>query len=443
MTHAAGPGKGRNGRARRILALASALAALSLAAPGSAGAVPLHAGDLLVADPEAAGGQGAVILVDPKSGSQTIVSSGADPSLGASFDGLNGIALGPDGRIYTTGRQANSIAAKVIRVNPATGFRVAVAVGDKLTSDFGGPRDLAFEPTGNLLVTTISGVGPAVHPALIRVNPATGAQTEVSTRGFFSSPWGVAVDSVGEILVADTTAWPLSNCTTAWGSACGAILGVNPVTGTQRVISNGGDDSLGAISEDPLALVPDAKGRILVADPVADLPGPGFGGVVRVDPASGFRLAISVAHNFAQVSDLDRDATGDIFAVDPRAMKCAGTCSGAVIRVDPTHGNQAIVSSGGEFRSPQSIAVVPPECAGAWARIVGSPRPDQLSGSRFGDVIVAGRGADKVTGGKGRDLICGGAGTDLLKGGPGRDVIFGGKGEDQIRPGPGKDRVLQ
>jgi phosphatidylserine/phosphatidylglycerophosphate/cardiolipin synthase-like enzyme len=98
-----------------------------------------------------------------------------------------------------------------------------------------------------------------------------------------------------------------------------------------------------------------------------------------------------------------------------------------------------------------SIPEKPPQCAGEFATIVGTPRRDQIRGTSGPDVIAALGGSDAVKGLGGNDVVCGGSGNDTLRGGAGRDTVLGqagndtlkgGEGNDTLRGGAGRDTVL-
>ena len=56
------------------------------------------------------------------------------------------------------------------------------------------PERVAFDPSGGLLVTDYA-VGADGDGGLVRVNPATGAQSVVTTDSLFNHPLGIAVVS--------------------------------------------------------------------------------------------------------------------------------------------------------------------------------------------------------------------------------------------------------
>lgn len=118
-----------------------------------------------------------------------------------------------------------------------------------------------------------------------------------------------------------------------------------------------------------------------------------------------------------------------------------------------------LVVSWGLFASGVAIAAAP-NCGGAPATIVGTPRPDVILGTPgldviqgFGggdlirglghaDFICGGGGADRIYGGTGADEINGNAGADVLRGGAGNDVLRDGSGADIMAGGRGPDDIL-
>ncbi|MBL8561978.1 MAG: hypothetical protein JNN06_06830 [Gemmobacter sp.] len=64
---------------------------------------------------------------------------------------------------------------------------------------------------------------------------------------------------------------------------------------------------------------------------------------------------------------------------------------------------------------------------------------ENLSGSRFADVLTGSAGDNRLQGGGGADRLEGGAGNDRLEGGAENDVLSGGSGADRIEGGAGID----
>jgi Ca2+-binding RTX toxin-like protein len=82
-----------------------------------------------------------------------------------------------------------------------------------------------------------------------------------------------------------------------------------------------------------------------------------------------------------------------------------------------------------------------PQCPRTKNTIVGTPGPDNLRGTRRGDLILALAGRDRADGRDGDDCLLMGPGDDRSKGGPGRDRIFGEEGDDRLKGESGDDRI--
>jgi hypothetical protein len=63
--------------------------------------------------------------------------------------------------------------------------------------------------------------------------------------------------------------------------------------------------------------------------------------------------------------------------------------------------------------------------------VIGTPKSEQLTGSKRADLIKGGGGNDRLRGGRGNDRLRGGAGNDRLNGGRGKDVLDCGPGRDR------------
>ena len=217
-------------------------------------------GDLFVADQDALGG--AIIRVDPATGSQTVITSGGG------FVNPGGIAIAADGSLIIADRDARTI----VRVNPTTGDRTVISSGGLFVS----PVSVAIDrATGMLVVADQDAFGaPGSGPgAVIRVDPATGAQTAVSSAGLFFNPRGIAIDAAGRYIVSDG------------GDSLGPgqVIRVDSVSGSQTLLSAAG--FLGHIT----GIAIDADGNFLLANEQ----GGGGAGVIRVDHLTGVQTLVS------------------------------------------------------------------------------------------------------------------------------------------------------
>lgn len=211
-----------------------------------------------------------IIGVDPNTGAQTIISSGINLNWGGG--GLAPITVDAAGNLYTatqgallvrvnpttgvqtvvggnTGLLVGSVTAlttdaagnlivavtngssgSIVKVDPNTGNQALVTSSNtsgSLLSGYVGATGFAFDSSGNLMVANnANGVGGG---SVFRIAANTGNQTLVTSRLMF--PWGLTVTSSGQIIVADSLGF--------FGTP-GRIVGVDPVTGNQTVIAQGG-----------------------------------------------------------------------------------------------------------------------------------------------------------------------------------------------------------
>ena len=317
-------------------ATAAATLSLALVLMASATAQTIRPGDILVVDPNVigdlcTGACGVIIKIDPVSGAQTVISSGAGPRR---------IAIAQNGDILVTDSAAFGGSGGVSRVNPDTGAWTIVSSG----GFFVDPSGIALEADGHILVAD-----PGAN-AIIRVDPVTGVQTIVSSGGDFLFPTGVATDADGDIIVSDENAFG-SPPFDIQAKAGGAIFRVNPVTGAQALISSGVEFF------DPVDLTVDASGEIFVGDFNSFVGGSGgtgggAGAIFRIDPSTGAKTVISTGGLFKAKGPfgLALEANGQIVVT---------AIGGAIIRVDPATGAQSSVSSNGWLIHPGGIAVVP------------------------------------------------------------------------------------
>lgn len=155
------------------------------------------------------------------------------PAATTAFEGIGGIALGPDNLVYFTDRTTRS----VLRVStdglltrvagggsaagapPATGPRRAGDGGPARNAEFKGVADLAFGPGGDLyvsdaedhtvrrigpdgIITTIAGNG--VGSQLPSIEGSFSGDGGPATEAGLSRPSGLAIDGSGNLYIADT-----------------------------------------------------------------------------------------------------------------------------------------------------------------------------------------------------------------------------------------------
>ncbi|MFC1966979.1 right-handed parallel beta-helix repeat-containing protein, partial [Chloroflexota bacterium] len=170
-------------------------------------------GDIIVADVLAFGGTGGLIRVDPVTGAQTEIASGG------SIIHTSDVTIDAVGNLYVTSKTSTTVAAPyvIIKVNPNTGTQTVIATVD-ITYYFAG---LVIDSTGNIFVTDV------YSARLIKIPADGGAETWLSSG--FQDAWDLAFDAAGNLIVVD------GNYTSP-----GLIAKVNPITGARTDISSGG-----------------------------------------------------------------------------------------------------------------------------------------------------------------------------------------------------------
>jgi uncharacterized repeat protein (TIGR01451 family) len=279
---------------------------------------------IFVADPYAAGGTGAIIRIDPTTGSQTMISSGG--LLVTPF----GVALENTGTIVVADANAFGGSGGVIRIDPTTGAQTAVSSGGVFID----PRGIVVEANGQLLVSDDG--GPFTSGGIVRVDPVSGAQTVLSTGGFFVDPTHLALEGSGAtIVVADRIAF----------GGRGGIIRVVLATGTQTVVSSGGNFGC------PQGVAVEAAGT-LVSGTDTGCPTT-TAQIIRVDPVAGTQTVVSNNVFLMRPIGLAIEADNNIIVADLNA----GSGSGGIIRVDPVTGMQQLLSTGGLLVAPVGITV--------------------------------------------------------------------------------------
>src|SRR6266581_7979563 len=213
----------------------------------------LKPGDIVYADSGNAIDGGFVIKVDPATGQQTIISCGG--YLQMPFDPL----IDGDGQIIV------SDSGRLVRINPDTGSQQVIT--DNSRGTLGLPYGIALDSAGQILAANLQSV--------VQVDPFTSQIRTVSSRGNFVYPLGIAVAANGELFVLNM-AFPAP------------VVRINPQNGLQKVISQG-NNLIG-----PVGIAVEANGQLIVGDPYTvnpqspDLADGGYdGGIIRIDPGTG------------------------------------------------------------------------------------------------------------------------------------------------------------
>jgi hypothetical protein len=156
---------------------------------------------------------------------------------------------------------------------------------------------------------------------VVRVNPANGEKTIISSGGWLQSPFAVAIESDGNLLVSDS----------------GRVIRINPATAAQSCIAENSGNNLGQ----PCGLVVERPGSIIVAN-LTD--------VLRINVASRQIQTVYSGGSVAYPLGVAAALRNELIVLN-RAVPSEIVC------VSP-NGAQRVLSRGGLLKSPQGVAVL-------------------------------------------------------------------------------------
>ncbi len=247
---------------------------------------------------------GRVVSVDPTTGAQTLVSSGA--VVGSGY----GLALDE----ATNELFVADWSGRVYQVDIATGTETLLASGGLLAGTWG----IAVEASGDIVTANRHGSG-----GVVRIDRTTGAQSLVaSISGLYA---GLAVEADGHILVASDSSQ--------------SILRVDPVSGATSTLATG------ILSGGGLTV--DASGDVFVVERGRS------GQITQIDPETGATTVVSPGSSLVSGCSYGLAAgSGELYTTE--------YCSGLLAATDASDGTQTLVTSGDNITSygPLSVATV-------------------------------------------------------------------------------------
>jgi hypothetical protein len=267
----------------------------------SAVSVGLKVGDIVVSQQSS----GRISVVDPVTGSTTTAMSNS------SLSGLSQVVLDSQNRAVVATRNTYG----VLRFDFATGLAQSIASAPYVQDS----TSLAFDLAGNLLVGSRD-------DWLTRIDLTSGIQQHLSQFSSSSVIQDIQVGSDGTIFVLDYGQAP----------SAGRVIKVNPLSGAQQVLTQGGNIDHGA----DMVIGPD--GNLIVVSSMDNT-----SKLVRVDAMSGQQQFLQSLSDEGFIA-LDRDGT----------LLFAGFHDKNVSRVNLTTGAVTTVGSIGGIGNLTGIAVV-------------------------------------------------------------------------------------
>lgn len=269
-------------------------------------AVP-ETGDLVVVDPLSE----RIIIINPDTGDQTLFTQFDGNH---NFDSPAGIAQFKEP--YTPNIKEGSF---VVSNKDGSGF----SFFDGITGDsIGGSSGTAYNDIrdviadGQNIILANSG-----RNNILLVSSIEDSRI-ISSDGLFSYPSGIALDSNGDIIVAD--------------SGANAIFRVDFISGSQSLISSGG------LFVDPISVAFDSSGDIIVADS-------GANAIFSVDPITGSQSLISSGGFLMHPNGISIDSDDNIYVADDIAN--------SIIKISITSGIQTIISTGDLLSGPTDVII--------------------------------------------------------------------------------------
>jgi sugar lactone lactonase YvrE len=225
---------------------------------------------------------------------------------------------------------ADPVRHALVFVDPATGAQGDLSTGAAL----GTPADVEIS-AGSVYVADRGGTTAG---GILRLDPLTGAPTVAAAGAPLNHPQALETGSGGKLLTVQGT------------KTSAALLTVDPATGFSTIVSSGG------AFEEPVDVAAAPAGEVYVLDRKIDPWGPGksaAGGVFRVDPLTGAQTKVTGKNVFYKPTAIAVASDGSILVTDQRQADVKGVLR----RVDPATGTATELTSGGLLASPSGVEV--------------------------------------------------------------------------------------
>ncbi|MFZ6655710.1 NHL repeat-containing protein [Undibacterium sp. TJN19] len=195
---------------------------------------------------------------------------GAASSINVKLTDPYGIAVDAQGNLYVSDAADNNLIRKISvdgQVSTVAGSSEGFADGQGTLAAFNSPSGMAIDSAGNLLVAdtgnhAIRKISPAGLVSTLAGNGKPGARDGAAAKAQFNGPIGIAVDKTGNVFVADTY-----NDSIRKISPDGQVTTI--AGGSQAGYQDGA--ALSALFDTPTGIAIDTKGDLLIADSKNDV----------------------------------------------------------------------------------------------------------------------------------------------------------------------------
>jgi hypothetical protein len=267
-----------------------------------------------------------ILSIDPGSGGQTVLATGGPFSLPGY------ITEGPHQQLYITDLTAFGTGA-IFQIDPNTGQASVLATGGLLN----GPKVLAFL-NGSLYIANAGDGTGSVH-TLVKINPATGQQSLVTSGGGFTVPTGMVPAPGNNVYVTDEPGGYQS-------PEAGMLWEVNLDTGQQTLLSRGG------LLDHPVDVALESSGHLIVAN-TGSPSNAETGSLIRINPQTGAQTWITSFGPSSGTNSAEVGPEGTIFV----GNIAEGLTAGQIIQVDPMTGAHSPLCTGGDLSLVGGIRV--------------------------------------------------------------------------------------